>query len=242
MWDLIVSVPDHCLSFYFTDVVIPISYLYGPIWCHYAICQGRANVIHVPLVVICKHTGSNFQLAYRNKKGPGKIDWFTILNGGERNVYIWSKFQSCLNKTLHSIARQNFGRGHYKENASLQKDNTLTHQQIAVDDNGSHFQTLFQDVFDHYQNLPLTGNITVAKKAWHIIDWWQCQLNFTFWCATAGCSVLIEDHHQAKDPVLASLYQFHVYYTSRRLLVEVHVALPGDKFSSWYNNTCDAGA
>ena len=29
MWDLIVSVPDHCLSFYFTQEVLTIIY-FGP--------------------------------------------------------------------------------------------------------------------------------------------------------------------------------------------------------------------
>ena len=27
MWDLIVSVPDHCLSFYYADIVGPCSWL-----------------------------------------------------------------------------------------------------------------------------------------------------------------------------------------------------------------------
>ena len=58
-------------------------------------------------------------------------------------------------------------------------------RQIAVDDKGSHFQALFQDVFGDYQNPPLTGNVKVANK----FDWWQWQFNFTLWCATAGSGV-----------------------------------------------------
>ena len=97
--------------------------------------------------------------------------------------------------------------GHFK----VKSDLSLTDQQIAVDNKGSHFQALFQDVFADYQNPPLTGDVTVANKAWRIwistpSDWWQCQLNFTLWCATAGCGVSLEDHLQAKDPLLASLY------------------------------------
>ena len=49
-------------------------------------------------------------------------------------------------------------------------------------------------------------------------------------------------HLQAKDPLLSGLYRFHVYYTTRRLLVELKVALPGDKFYSWYENAYDARA
>ena len=90
------------------------------------------------------------------------------------------------------------------------------------------------------KNPPLTGDINMGNKAWdnwqHApMTWWQCQLNFGLLCATA-------DHLQAKDSLLAGLYRFHVYYTTRRLLVEVKVALPGDKSYSWYENAYDARA
>ena len=79
----------------------------------------------------------------------------------------------------------------------------------------------------------------MANKAWdnwqHApMTWWQFQLNFALWCATAGCGVSVEDHLQAKDPLLEGLYRFHVYYTTRRLLVELRVALPGDTSCSWF--------
>ena len=66
-------------------------------------------------------------------------------------------------------------------------------------------------------------------------DWCQCQLNFVILCTTVGCGVSFEDHLQAKDPLLAGLYRFHVMYTIRRLLEELCVTLPGDKSHSWYN-------
>ena len=74
------------------------------------------------------------------------------------------------------------------------------------------------------------------------MDWWQCRLNFAVSCATAGCGVSADDHLQAKDPLLASLYRFHVYYATRRLLVELKVAIPGDQSHSWYQNAYDARA
>ena len=82
--------------------------------------------------------------------------------------------------------------------------------------------------WDNWQHAPMT--------------WWQCQLNFAVWCATAGCGVSAVDHLQAKDPLLASLYRFHVYYVTRRLLVELKVALPGDQSHSWYQNAYNAKA
>ena len=87
----------------------------------------------------------------------------------------------------------------------------------------------------------------MANKAWNSwkttpFDWWQCQLNFAVWCATAGCGVSVKDHLQATDPLLANLYRFHVYFATRRLLVELKVALPGDQSHSWYQNAYDAKA
>ena len=123
-------------------------------------------------------------------------------------------------------------------------DLSLTDQQIAVDNKGRHFKALFQDVFADYQNPPLTGDVEMANKAWNIwksipFDWWQYQLNFTLWCVTAGCGISFEDRLQAKDPLLASLYWFHVYYTTRRLLEELHITLPEDESHSWYQNGYD---
>ena len=116
-----------------------------------------------------------------------------------------------------------------------------------VDDLGNHFRAMFLDIFAHYQNPSLTGDVAMANKAWQIwqntpFRWWQCQLNFALWCASAGCGVSFEDHHQADKPLPASLYHFHVYHTTRRLLEELRVALPGDKSYSWYENAYDSKA
>ena len=134
--------------------------------------------------------------------------------------------------------------GHFKEKQAL----SLTDQQTMVNNKGDHFQASFPDIFAQNQNPPLTESpVRTSNKAWNswkttLFDWWQCQLNFALWCATAGCGVSADDHLQAKDPLLASLYRFHVYYTTRRLLVELKVALPGYKSYSWFENAYDARA
>ena len=120
---------------------------------------------------------------------------------------------------------------------------SLASQKIMVDDEGGDFQASFPDIFADYQNPPLTGDINMGNKAgnWQHtpMTWWQCQLNFAVWCATAGCGVSADDHLQAKDPLLASLYRFHVYYATRRLHVELKVSLPGDQSHSRYQNAYD---
>ena len=141
--------------------------------------------------------------------------------------------------SFNSSAKYRVG-SHFKE-----KQLSLAVQEIMVDDKGSHFQAAFPDIFAQYQNPSLTGSpVVTSNKAWHNwkstpFDWWQCQLNFAIWCATAGCGVSDEDRLQSKDPLLASLYRFHATYTTRCILEELRVTLPGDKSHEWYENAYD---
>ena len=133
-----------------------------------------------------------------------------ILQGMDKRAYSFNS------ETIYWVG------SHFKEKQAL----SLASQKIMVDEKGSDFQAIFPDVFTQYQNPPLTGDIAMANKAWNSwkttpFDWWQCQLNFAVWCTIAGCGVSVEDHLQAKDPLLAGLYRFHVNYTTRRLLVEL---------------------
>ena len=65
-------------------------------------------------------------------------------------------------------------------------------------------------------------------------DWWQCQLNFAVWMATAGCGVSYEDHLQHKENLISTLFKFHVYYTISRILSELKVAKPTDQSYCYY--------
>ena len=120
--------------------------------------------------------------------------------------------------SFNSQAKYRTG-GHFKEKAGSL---SLANKEIMVDDKGNHFKAMFPDIFADYQNPPLTGDVAMANKAWQIwqntpFSWWQCQLNFALWGAFAGWEVSFEDHLQAeKNPLLASLYRFHVYHTTRR--------------------------
>ena len=132
--------------------------------------------------------------------------------------------------TFNSQAKYQSG-GHLKEKADILVSPFFATQEIMVDDKGSHFKVVFPDIFADYQNPPLTGDVAMANKKWQIwqntpFSWWQCQLNFALWCASAGSGVSFEDHLQAEKPLLASLYRFHVHHTTRCLLEELHVALP----------------
>ena len=78
-------------------------------------------------------------------------------------------------------------------------------------------------------------------QAWHSspMQFWQNQLNFAVWCATAGCGVSLEDHLTAADDLLQSVYRFHVYYQIRRILVEIQAPLPQDQAWDALNNPYD---
>ena len=100
--------------------------------------------------------------------------------------------------SFNSQAKYRTG-GHFKEKTAL----SLAYQEIMVDDKGSQFKVMFPDVLADYQNPPLPGDVAMANKAWQIwqntpFSWWQCQLNFTLWCASAGCGVSFQDHLQAE--------------------------------------------
>ena len=104
--------------------------------------------------------------------------------------------------SFNSQARYRSG-GHFKEKADILGIFSLANQEIMVDVKGSHFNVMFPDIFADYQNPPLTGDVAMANWAWRIwqntpFSWWQCQLNFALWCASAGCGVSFEDHLQTE--------------------------------------------
>ena len=64
---------------------------------------------------------------------------------------------------------------------------------------------------------------------------WQLQLNFVVFCASSACGVSFE-HLNAKEPVIRSIYCFHVYYHIRRILKILEIPLPYENTFNQYNN------
>ena len=113
-------------------------------------------------------------------------------------------------------------------------------QNITVaDHNGGHsdsFQVKFPNVFTNY---PL-GAVRVEDQIFK--DWdhyklniWQPQLNFVVFCAGSACGVSVE-HLNAKEPMMRSIYRFHVYYHIRRILKILEIPLPYQNSFNQYNN------
>ena len=112
-------------------------------------------------------------------------------------------------------------------------------QNITVAEHGGHsdsFQVKFPNVFTNY---PL-GAVRVEDQRFK--DWdhykftiWQSQLNFVVFCASSACDVPVE-HLNAKEPMIRSIYRFHVYYHVRRILKILEIPLPYENSFNQYNN------
>ena len=92
--------------------------------------------------------------------------------------------------------------------------------------------------------LPRVTEAEVAER-WRSgdrISFFQNQVNFAVWCATSGCGVSVQDHLEAQQPLLRAVYRFHLYYTVRRILEELKVALPGDTSHDPLNSPYDRRA
>ena len=112
-------------------------------------------------------------------------------------------------------------------------------QNITVAEHDGHsdsFQVKFPNVF---MNYPL-GTVRVEDQKCK--DWdhykftlWQSQLNFVVFCASNACGVSVE-HLNAKEPMIRSIYRFHVYYHIRRILKILEIHLPYENSFNQYNN------
>ena len=60
-------------------------------------------------------------------------------------------------------------------------------------------------------------------------------MNFVVICASSACGVSVE-HLNAKEPMTRSIYHFHVYYHTRRILKIPEIPLPYENSFNQYNN------
>ena len=104
------------------------------------------------------------------------------------------------------------------------------------DGHSDSFKIRFPNVFTNY---PL-GAVRVEDQRFK--DWdhykftlWQSQLNFIIFCASSACGVSV-GHLNAKEPMIKSIYRFHVYYHIRRILKILEIPLPYDNSFNQYNN------
>ena len=109
------------------------------------------------------------------------------------------------------------------------------------------FVTKFRDIF---QQIRLKHTTSAEAKTWlraPNMKYWTQQVNFAVFCATQGCGISREifDSGFSLTPQIRAFYQFHVYFTIRRVLYQLGgiqnmSALPGDPTFNQFNNHYDA--
>ena len=114
---------------------------------------------------------------------------------------------------------------------------------------GDFFVTKFRDIF---QQTRLKHTTSAEAKTWlrsPNMKYWSQQLSLAVFCATQGCGISREifDSDFSLAPQIRAFYQFHVYFTIRRILYQLGgiqniSALPGDPTFNQFNNHYDVAS
>ena len=109
------------------------------------------------------------------------------------------------------------------------------------------FSKKFRDIFQQTRQKHTTS---AEAKTWlqgPNMKYWAQQLSFAVFCATQGCGISHEifDSDFSLTPQIRAFYQFHVYFTIRRILYQLGgiqniSALPGVPTFNQFNNHYDA--
>ena len=112
---------------------------------------------------------------------------------------------------------------------------SLVNQTIQVNKHGN-FSTRFPNIWLKYKLPKITEPEIYDNWLKNPMQFWQNQLNFVVWCATSGSGISKINHLQHEDPMIRSLFRFHVYYQIRRILNEMQCPLPTDDSFNPLNN------
>ena len=109
-----------------------------------------------------------------------------------------------------------------------------------------YFEVKLRDIFTRTRLTHYGSKEAHAWLAGPNMRYWPQQLNFAVFCATAGCGVSREVFDGGLDltPQVRAFYQFHVYFTIRRVLYQLGGiqsigALPDDRTFNPLNNHYD---
>ena len=113
-----------------------------------------------------------------------------------------------------------------------------------------YFTTKFRNIFTKTQIKFTTAKYARRWLAKPDMSFWPQQLNFALWCATTGCGILREMLFPSSlnlSEQIRTFYQFHVYYTTRRILYEMggiqgKNALPDDAAFKQKENPYDVAS
>ena len=104
-----------------------------------------------------------------------------------------------------------------------------------------YFHASFPNLVEKYVLPEVSKDEIVSRWTTYPMKFWQNQLNFAIWCATSGCGVSVENT-KARDELSQSLFKFHIYYQTRRILKEMSCPLPTNSDWNAYDNNVDMAA
>jgi hypothetical protein len=120
-----------------------------------------------------------------------------------------------------------------KWNKKLDLSN-ITKLKIYVDEN-DFFEARNINVFTHYTLTFFNANLISKWLSKCDMTFYQNQLNFAVWCATSGCGVAVK-HLTHNENLISSVFRFHVYYQTRKILEEMSCPIPDDPIFSTTDN------
>ena len=114
-----------------------------------------------------------------------------------------------------------------------------------------YFTVKIRQIFTKTQSKFTTAKYARKWLAKPDMSFWPQQLNFALWCATTGCGVsremLFSTSSLNLSEQIRAFYQFHVYYTTRKILYEMggiqsKNALPDDPAFNQQDNPYDVAS
>ena len=85
-------------------------------------------------------------------------------------------------------------------------------------------------------SLTFTNRKDVIRFKNNQLQFYQNQFNLAIGCATSGCGINLVDHLNNKIPLIKSLYNFHLYYQTCKILHYLQIPLPGESSFNEMNN------
>lgn len=97
------------------------------------------------------------------------------------------------------------------------------------------FTTSWYDFRMHFRiKKPILKKEAIKDWKEKPLTFWQNQVNFAFWCATAGCGLSFE-HFQKASNLTRSVLIFHVHFPIRRIMRDLDISFPEkiNDFAGW---------
>ena len=110
----------------------------------------------------------------------------------------------------------------------------ITKLKIYVNESDS-FVARNINIFTHYVLTFLNGDLISKWRSKCDMSFYQNQLNFAVWCATSGCGVSVK-HLTFEENLISSVFRFHLYYQTRKILEEMCCPIPGNQIFNATDN------